>query len=87
MAVIAVVAAGNMRWVLADCGDAVMAGTTSSQYLGVIDYRHWREHARVMTVFTNVRRLNVSRVFADRLGAIVTVYAIARDGGVVELCR
>ena len=59
MTVITVVAAGNMCRVLAGRNCAIVAGTATSHYLGVIDGQLWHKRIRGVAVFTNVRRLNV----------------------------
>ena len=86
MTVIAVVAAGNMRWMLAGGCDAVVAGATCTQDLGVIDYCHWRKHACAMAVFADVRRKRVRLVFTGCIRAVMAVYAVSRDGRVVKNC-
>ena len=86
MAVVAVVTARNMRRVFASCGNAVMAGAATTKHLGVIDHHHGRKHTCVVTIFTYVGCLRVCRVLADRVRAVMTVAAIARDGCVVEEC-
>ena len=85
VAVVADVAAGNMRRVLAGCNDAVMATVAGPDYLGVIDAHYRREDIRVMAVFTDICRLNVSTVFTDRLGAVMTANTGTGDIQVIEI--
>ena len=54
MAIVASVAAGNMGWVLTCGRDTVMAGATSTNYLGVIDHHHRRKHIRRVTVLADI---------------------------------
>ena len=87
MTVVAGIAAGDMRRVLADRNDAVMAGGTGSQYLRVINSHHGREQIGGMAVFADIRCLNVVRVLTDRLRAVVTTDTVARDIQVIEVRR
>ena len=61
MAIITVVATGNMRRVLARCNDAVMAGAAAANDLGMIDDYYGHKHRGAMAVFTDVRCLDVRR--------------------------
>lgn len=54
MAVIAVIATGNMCRVLAGSSNTVVAGATGAKNLGVIDNHHGREHVGGVAVFTDV---------------------------------
>jgi len=56
VAVIAVVAAGDVCRVFAGGGDAIVAGATGTQDLGVIDDHHRREYIGRVAVFTDIRR-------------------------------
>lgn len=87
MAVVAVIAAGDMRRVLACCSDAIMAGATAANDLGMVNNDDRRKHSRAMAVFANVRRLHVSRIFANRFRAVMTVHAIGRYQAVIERRR
>ena len=84
MTVIAIVAAGDVRRVLAGGSDAIMAGATGPQNLGVIDYHHGREHIGAVAVFTDIGRQRVCRVFARRIRAIMAVDTVTRNRSVVE---
>ena len=84
MAIIAVVAAGDMRRVLAFSNDAVMTGATAANDLGMIDDYNGHKHRGAVTVFTDVRRLDVCRVLADRFRTVVAVDAIGGYQAVVE---
>jgi len=85
--VIAGVAARNVSRVLACGGDAVVTGATIPDYLGVIN-GDWRcPYRRVMAIFTDICRLNVSRALAGRIRTIVATDTIAEDVHVVENCR
>jgi len=64
MAVIAGVAATNMGRVLAFGDRTVVAGVAGTQHLGVVNPVCRREELTVMTVFTNVGRLDVCRILA-----------------------
>lgn len=87
MAIVAGVAARDMCRVLAGCGHAVVAGTTVADYLAMIDRHDRYENIRAMAVFTDIRRLNMPRVLAGRVGAVVAADAVSGDIDVVEICR
>ena len=55
MAVIAIVAAGNMSRVFAGCGDTVMTGVAGTQYLGVVDSHHGGPQIRGMAILADTR--------------------------------
>ena len=84
VAVVAVVAAGDVCWMLAGGGNAVVAGAARTQDLGMVDDYHRREYIGGMAVFTDIRRQGVCRILARCVRAVVTVYAIAGDRRVVE---
>ena len=71
MTIVAGVAAGNMSRVLSGCGDAVMTGAASSQYLGVIDGHHGCPEIRGVAVFADIRRLNVRSILAGPVRAVM----------------
>ena len=71
---------------LADRRCAVMARTTSSQDLSVVDPVCRREDVRIVTIFANVGRLYVRRTFADRIDTIVATGTIIDDTEVIECC-
>lgn len=56
MAVIAGIATGDVCWILADSSDAVMAGTTSADHLGVIDSQRRHKHVGGVAIVTGIRR-------------------------------
>ena len=85
--VIASVAAGNMGRVFADSRDAIVAGVAGSADLCVIDRVGGYPDVRCMAIFTNIRGLNVSRILACRVGAIVAAGTISRDVHVIEIRR
>ena len=87
MAVLSGITTCNMRRVLAGGGDAVMAGIAGSNDLRVINGHHRREHIRGVAVFTEIRRLNVCRVFAGSICAIVAPNTISADVQMIEIRR
>ncbi len=87
MTVIAVIAARNMRRALAGCSDAVMAGAATTQNLCVVDSHHRRKHIRGVAIFADICRLNVCRVFASRLRAVMAADAVTKDVHVIEIRR
>ena len=73
--------------VLADGNGAIVAGDASPDYLGVIDGQYWRKNIRRVTVFADVRCLNVSRVFANGIRAVMAAGTVARDIDVIKVRR
>ena len=74
-----------MRRVLALGSDTVVAGEARAENLGMIDEVRGRERHDVVAVLANVSRVDVGWVLPDRLGAVMTAEAIARNGGVIEV--
>ncbi len=87
MAVVTGIAAGNMRRRLADSNYTVVTGITGSHYLGVIHCHHGGKHVRCVTVLADIRCLNVCRILANRVRAIVTAGAVTGDIHVIEIRR
>ena len=85
--IVASVATGNMRQVFANGDDAIMAGAASPDNLGVIDHHYRRKDISRVTVFANIGCLDVCRIFAGSIRAVVTAHAIARDIDVIEVRR
>ncbi len=85
MAVVAIIAAGDMRRVLACRNNAVVAGAASADYLSVIHCESWNPDVGIMAVFANIRCQNVRWVLAGRFDAVVTACAIAGDADVIEI--
>ena len=87
MTVVAIITAGDMRWVLACRNDAVVAGAASADYLGVVHRVGWNPDIGVVTVLTNFRCQNVRRVLAGCFDAVVAACAIAGDTYVIKIRR
>ena len=85
MTVVASVAAGDMRRILAGGGNAIVARATSANYLRVVDIRRWGPYRRTMAVFANIGGLNVRLVLAGCIGAVVTADAVTENVYVVEI--
>ena len=87
MTVIAVVAAGDVRRILAGGSIAVVAGAATSQNLRVIDGE--RRHKRISSVAvrTYISCIDVCRALTDCFDTVVTAYAVSRDVDVVEVGR
>ncbi len=85
MTVVAIIAAGDMRWVLACRNDAVVARAAGTDHLGVIHGVCWHPDIGIVAVFANFRCQNVRRVFAGCLYAVVAACTIAGDTNVIEI--
>jgi len=87
VAIVASVAAGDVRQILAGGCDTVMAGTARPDNLVVIDHHRWREDIGGVAVFADSCCLNVGWVLADRFRTVVTANTIAGDIDVIEIRR
>ena len=87
MAVVAIIAAGDMCRMFTRRYDTVMAGTTGSDDLCVVDRKRRNQGIGCMAIFTHIAGLNVRRIFASGIGAIVAACAITRDIDVVKVRR
>ncbi len=86
MAIVAGIAAGNMRRMLADSSDTVMAGTATADNLGVIDGDHRCPYRRVMAIFTNIGRLYMRKVFAGCVRSVMATDTVTGDVYMIEVC-
>ena len=84
VAVVAVVATGDVRRVFAGCGDAVVAAAARADDLRVIDGERRQPPGRGVAVFAEVRRLNVFRVLARCVETVVAARTATVDPSVVE---
>ena len=87
MAVVAIIAAGDMRRVLACRNNAVVAGAAGSNNLGVVHRVSWNPDIGVVAVLANFCSQNVRWVFAGRFDAVVAACAIAGDANVIKIRR
>jgi hypothetical protein len=85
MAVVAIVAAGNMRRVFANGRNVIVAGIAGASNLCVVNNVHRHPDVGRMAIFADICGLYVGRVLARRVGAIVTAGAIARDVHMIEI--
>jgi len=85
--IITVVAACNVRRVLAGRCDAIVAGATGAQYLGMVNgYCRHVGHGAV-AILADVGCLNMSQTLAGGRNAIVAGNAIADDTDVIKQRR
>jgi hypothetical protein len=87
VAVVADVAAGNMRGSLADRSDAVVTRAAGPNYLAVIDSHHGGKNIRAVAILANFCCLNMRRVLAGRVCAVMTTGAIAGDIYMIKIRR
>ena len=64
-----------------------MAGTASPDDLAVVDSHHRCENVRGVTILAHVSRLDMRRILAGRLRAVVAAHAVASDIDVIEVRR
>ena len=87
VAVVASVAAGHMCRMFSAGYDTVVTRTASTNHLRVVDSDGWNPDNDAMTVLTDSRRLDVSRVLADRICTVVAARAVAHDIDVIKVRR
>ena len=87
MAVVAVIAARNVCRVLAGRRHAIVTGAAGTNDLGVVNRVRGHEYTGVVAVFADGSRLDVRRVLADRIRAVVATAAVIRDIYVIEIRR
>ena len=85
MTVVAGIAAGNMRRMLAGGNHTIVTGAAGSDYLGVIDGGRRYPDRRAMAILADIGRLNVRQVFTSRLGAVMTADAVAKNIYVIKI--
>ncbi len=84
MTVIAAIAAGYVGRMFSRRGETIMTRATRTQYLSVINSVSRAEQVGVVAVLTNIRGLDMLRIFAGRVGAIVAADTVAGDVNVIE---
>ena len=87
MAVVAVVAAREVRQIFAGRDSAVMAGEAGAEYLDVINRVGRCPDYAVVAVLADVGRIGVVGVLAGRIGTVMAADAGAGDTGMVEVRR
>lgn len=85
--VIAGIATGDMRWVLARRYDAIVAGIAGSDDLGVVDCENGCENIGVMTVLANICCLNMGGILAGRIDPIMAADTVAGNADMIEIGR
>jgi len=85
MAVVAGRTTGDMGWVLAGRNDPIVARATGPDNLAVIDRHDRHKDIRRMTIFADIRRLNVRQTLTGCIGTIVATDAVAADVDVIEV--
>lgn len=87
VAIVAVVAACDMCWVLAGRNDTVVTCGTTAEDLCVIDGHDRVPDRWAVAIFTNVRCLNMHGVFAGRIRTVMAIHAVAHNIHVIEVRR
>ena len=87
VAIVAIVAAGDVVGVLAFGYAAIMACRACTEHLGVIHQNHRDEYGCAMAVFANIRRQRVRRTFTGRSSTVMAVDAAAGDARVIKIRR
>ena len=84
MAVITGITTADVRRMFARGDDAIVAGTTGPDDLGVINCGRRSPQRTVVAVLADIGRRDMQWTLAGGGGAIVTTDAVARDAGVIE---
>ena len=87
MAVIAGIAAKNMRWALARRDRAIMTAVACTDDLCVVYGKDRCKYVGVVAVLADVTGLNVSEILARGIGAIVTVDTVAGNVEMIKVRR
>ncbi len=87
VAIVAIVAACDMRGVLAGRSDAVVTRGTTAEDLCVIDGHYRCPNRWAVAIFTNVRCLNMHGAFAGRIRTVMAIHAVAHNIHVIEVGR
>lgn len=87
MAVITDIPCSNVTRMLALSSCTVMAVAAAAYYLGMVDKRNRFPAGRAVTIFANIRGLNVHWALARRIHAVVATNAIANNAAVIEHSR
>jgi len=85
VAVVAIIAAGDMRRVLARRNNAIVAGAAGSYNLGMVYRVSWNPDIGVMAVLANFCSQNVRRVLAGRFDTVVAACTITGDAYVIKI--
>lgn len=85
MAVVAGNATGNVIGVFAGCGQSIMAGPAGANHLCVIDQVDRSEGVDAVAILADGRCLNMRRILASRVDAVVAAGAITGDVDVVKI--
>ena len=87
MAIITVIAAADMGRVFARGGAAIVAGTTATDHLRVINRGRGNPQRVAVAIFANIGGLDVSRCLAGGSGAVMTINTAADDVDMIEVRR
>lgn len=87
MAVVAIVATGDVRCILARGCDTIVTRTAGTYHLGMINCVDGRKYVGRVTVFAHGAGLNVCRVLTDSIGTVVATEAVSCDIDVVKIGR
>jgi len=82
--VIAIIAARDVRRMLADCGRSVVAGTACANDLRVVHLVSGYECHVVVTVLADIGGLDMCRVLARGIHAVMTADAVVDNVRVIE---
>ena len=87
MTIVTLITTGDMCWMLARGGDAIVTGPASADDLSMVNGHHRHESCGAMAVFADVGRLYVNGTFAYGGKPVMTRNTVSDDAGMVENSR
>ncbi len=85
MTVVTSIAAGNVGRVLADRDHAIMTRAAGAKYLCMVDRVYGRKHIGVVAVFAHIACLDMRRILAGGVGAVMAGSTVAGDTSVIKI--
>ena len=87
MAVIAVVAAGDVCRMFSGRSHTIVATAAAALHLGMVDSNDRPPDRRTVAVFADSRRQDMCGRFAGSVNAVVAAHAVGNDVDMIERCR
>lgn len=85
MAIVAVLATRDVRWVFARRRNAIVAGATGAKNLRVVNSEGWCPDVGIVAVLADFSCQYVCRIFARRFDSVMAAGAVACDPNMIEV--
>ena len=85
MAIIAGIAARDMRWMFTGRNDAIVAAVAGADNLCVVNGKDGRKDVGVVAVLANITGLDVCQVLADSIDIVMAVNTLASDVQMIKV--